>query len=226
MNDKITYIFPSRLRPTAFFATLNNIIGLSMKEDYCIIATLDEDDPSMNNDSVKADIAKYEKVKVYWGLSKNKVDAINREVDKIPDDTDIIILMSDDMKFIVNGFDEIIRVEMQKNFPDKDGVLHFMDNTPARDKMITLSIMGILYFKRFGYLYHPDYASVYCDNEFTTVAQKTGKYKLMREHIYEHSHPVWGTAPNDDLYKRNEEPISYAKDKDTYFKHIANNFGL
>lgn len=224
---KITYVFPSRSRTSAFFETLNNIIDNSIKDNFEIICSLDLDDDTMNNDAVKEAISSYEKVTAYWGLSTDKVNAINRECDKIPTDTEILILVSDDQRFIVNGFDDIIRAEMQKHFPDTDGVLHFMDNTPARDKMITMNIMGYKYFKRFGYLYNPEYRNVYVDNCFTETAKRLGKYKLISNHkIYIHNHFVWGTAPLDDLYKRNEEPIGYAKDKETYFRHLSNNFGV
>lgn len=224
---KITYILPSRSRVASFFATLDNIIEYSVKDDYEIICCLDLDDSIMNNKVVKDVIDSYNKVTVYWGLSNDKVHAINREVDKIPDDTDIVILVSDDQRFVVKGYDDIVRIEMSKWFPDNDGVLHFMDNTPARDKMITMSIMGYKYFKRFNYLYNPEFSNVYVDNEFTEVSKRLGKYKLIPGHkIYIHNHFIWGTAPMDDLYKRNEEPISYQKDKETYFRHLSNNFGL
>jgi hypothetical protein len=227
MDAKIVYVLPSRQRPIAFFDTINNIIENSASDNYEIIATLDSDDESMNNSAVKASISTYPKVTAYWGKSHNKVHAINRECDKIPDDTDIVILVSDDQRYIIKGYDDLIRVEMNRNYPDKDGVLHFMDNTPARDKMITMSIMGYFYFKRFGFLYDPCFMSVYCDNQFTEISKRLGKYKLISNHnIYIHNHFVWGTAPIDDLYKRNEEPIIYAKDKETYFKNLSNNFGL
>lgn len=227
MNEKITFILPSRSREKSFFDTLNNIIENSINDNYEIICTLDLDDIIMCNDSVKEKLESYKKVTTYWGTSKDKVDAINKNCDKIPVDTDIVILISDDQKFIVKGFDEIIRMEMIKWFPDMDGVLHFQDNTPARDKLITMNIMSYNYFKRFDYLYNPEYKNVYVDNCFTETAKRLGKYKLIPNHkIYIHNHAIWGTAPMDDLYKRNEEPISYQKDKDTYFRHLANNFGI
>lgn len=225
---KITYVLPSRSRPTAFFATLDNIIENSVKPDYEIIAALDTDDPLMNNYATKEAIRAYGKVTTYWGLSKDKVSAINRECDKISYDTDIVILISDDQKVIVNGFDDIIRVDAQKYFPNStDFCLHYLDGTPARDRIITMNVFGFAFFKRFGYFYHPEYCNVYCDNEVTMVSKLLGKYKLISSpQIYTHSHPAWGTAPNDDLYKRNEEPIGYQKDKETYFRHLENNFGL
>lgn len=227
MNDKITFVLPSRSRVVSFFETIGNIIENCIEDNYEIICTLDLDDATMNNDVVKSMISKYGKVTAYWGVSNNKVDAINKNCDKIPEDTGIVILVSDDQKFIVKGFDDIIRTDAQTYFPNnKDFCLHYLDGTPARNKIITMNIFGIAFFKRFGYFYNPEYFNVFCDNEVTQIAKITGRYKFINNQIYSHSHPVWGTAPMDDLYKRNEEPISYQKDKETYFRRFANNFGL
>lgn len=222
---KITYIFPSRSRKDKFFATLDNITILSVKDNYEIIATLDLDDSDMCNDAVKEKLKNYEKVTAYWGHSTGKVHAINLNCDKIPVDTDIIILMSDDMVFTQPGFDDIIRVDMQKYFPDLDGVLHYPDSTPVQDRVITLTIMGINFFRRFNYLYHPEYVSVWCDLELTEVSKKLGKYKyLPHTKMFRHIHPVWAHEKYDALMTRNES--FYTRDKEVYFKRLANNFDL
>jgi hypothetical protein len=135
--------------------------------------------------------------------------------------------MSDDMVFTQWGFDDIIRTDMQKYFPDSDGVLHYPDGTPVQDKIITMSIMGYKYFKRFNYIYHPEYRSLWCDLEFTEVSKKLGKYKyLPNTHILKHNHSVWsgGKEKYDALMTRNES--FYHKDKEVYFKRLANNFDL
>lgn len=227
MSYKISYILPSRSRPEKFFATLDNIRDMSAKPDYQIIATLDTDDTSMSNVDVMSRLATYDNVLGHWGKSTGKVNAINRDVKFIPKDTDIVILMSDDQKWTQWGFDEIIRIDMQKYFPDLDGVLHYSDGTPAANRLITMSIMGYKYFSRFGFLYDPCYKNVYCDNHFTELSKKLNAYKFVPNvQLYEHKHPAWGTAPMDDLYKRNEEPVSYHKDKEMYFKNLDNNFGV
>jgi len=135
MSAKITYVFASRSRPNKFFAAIDNIINFSVKEDYTIIASLDVDDATMNSDEVKKKICGYDKVCAYYHESTGKVNAINRDINLIPKDTDIIIVMSDDMVFTQQGFDDIIRIDMQKYFPDYDGCLHYPDGSQVQARV-------------------------------------------------------------------------------------------
>lgn len=225
MSAKITYVFASRSRPDKFFAAIENIINLSVKEDYVIIASLDSDDKSMNNEVVKNRIKGYRKVSAYYGTSTGKVHAINLNCDKIPKSTDIIIVMSDDMVFTQQGYDDIIRIDMQKYFPDMDGCLHYPDGSKVQERLITLPIMGVNFFNRFGYIYNPSYISLWVDMEMTEVAKKLGKYKyLQNSKIFKHAHPLWTKEPYDALMTRNES--FYNSDKEIYLKRLANNFDL
>ena len=70
-----------------------------------------------------------------------------------------------------------IRQKMIKHFPDTDGVLWFFDGW--RKDLNTLCIIGRKYYERFGYIYHPDYKSFWCDAEFTEVANKLKKQVLL-----------------------------------------------
>lgn len=225
MQANITYIFPSRERPDKFFKAIENIQSLSAKDNYEIIASLDMDDATMNNKEVCGRINNTAKVNAIYSTSTGKVHAINRDLKYMPLNTDIIILMSDDMVFTQPGFDDIIRVDMQKYFPNLDGVLHYPDSTPVQDRVITLTIMGINYFRRFNYLYHPAYISVWVDLEFTEVAKRLGKYKyLPHTKIFKHDHFLWKHEKYDALMTRNES--FYTRDKEVYFKRLANNFDL
>ena len=225
MQANITYIFPSRERPDKFFKAIENIQSFSAKEEYQIIASLDIDDSTMNNKEVMNRLHELKKVNAIYSTSIGKVHAINRDLKYMPLNTDIVILMSDDMVFTQPGFDDIIRVDMQKYFPDLDGVLHYPDSTPVQDRVITLTIMGINFFRRFNYLYHPEYISVWADLELTEVSKKLGKYKyLPHAKIFKHEHPVWKHEKYDPLMTRNES--FYTRDKEVYFKRLANNFDL
>lgn len=223
---KILFKLPSRERPEKLFAAIDNIISMSVTDNYVVQLTLDADDPTMANDKVRNRIMDYgNKVIAYYGFSTGKINACNRDCEFFPP-FDILVLFSDDMVFTQYGFDSFLIEDMQKNFPDLDGVLHYDDGTPAKDKLITMSIMGRTYFNLFGYLYSPEYHSVYADNHFTEVARGLGKYKFIKRKLFVHQHPAWGTAKSDDLYKRNEDKAIYQKDKETYFKNLNNNFGL
>lgn len=221
---RICYAFPSRSRPDRFFRTLENIQDMSMSPDYFIWVKLDEDDESMNNDVVKERLQEFPDVTVRWGLSKGKVDAINRSMEDLPS-CDIVIIMSDDIVWDVFGFDDEIRSAFQKHFPNLDGTVHFQEFN-AKDRTIIVSMLGINLYKQLGYLYWPEYESVYPDNDFTEMTRKMGKYAYEPKIIFSHRHPIWGHVPWDTQYRNTERPEVYKKDREVFNKRQANNFGL
>ncbi len=217
---KISYIFPSRERPEKVFKCLDNIREQSASTNYEIILSLDNDDPSMTNRSVKERLSVTPNIKPYYGLSHSKVHAINRELQHATGD--IICCQSDDFVFLKHGFDNMIRQEYSNGF---SGLLHFNDGH-ARETLCTYSIMDRPYFGRFGYIYHPEYLSVYCDNEATEVAKKLGKYKYINNQIFEHQHPCWGFGTKDALLNRTESNVVYAQDRATYEERKKKNFDI
>jgi hypothetical protein len=225
MTPKILVKFATRSRPEKFINCLENYISLSTHDNYEILVSADWDDLTMNNPGIITLVSSYEKVRLVFGASKNKVDAINRDV-SIMDNFDILINTSDDMCFVKKGFDSIIVQRMQENFPDFDGVLHFDDGNHYGSKLMTMSIMGKPYYDRFGYIYFPGYDSVYCDNEAKDVALKLGKYKYFPEVLFNHNHPVWGKAQWDEQYRLTEKPSNYQKDGLTYNIRKKNKFYL
>ena len=76
---------------------------------------------------------------------------------------------------------------MTKHFPDLDGCTHFNDGY-TNIKLITLSILGRKLYEHFGYIYHPDYKSLYCDNEFTQQVHKIGRVAYIDKVIIKHEH--------------------------------------
>src|SRR5579863_8469001 len=112
----ILFKYVSRGRPERFFFSLDTIYdNLSDHDNYHIAVTIDTDDPTMNNPDVISRLRMRKNISVQWGLSKSKVHAINRDMHPYGD---IIIVMSDDMRFTCYGFDEIIRQRFRDRFPD------------------------------------------------------------------------------------------------------------
>lgn len=222
---KICFVFPSRSRPIKFFKSLNNIREMSESDNYFIIAKLDEDDESVNTNPIREKLKKdYPEVTVKWGISYNKVHAINRSMEDLPE-CDILIIMSDDIVWDVNGFDNEIRQAFKEHFPNLDGTVHFPDDH-GKERTIIVSILGINLYKRFGYLYHPDYANLFCDNEFTDVTKQLNKYVFVNKRLFTHNHPIWTKKDWDDLYRANENPETYKRDREVYLKRKSNNFGI
>lgn len=224
MSLKLLYKFPSRERPNKFFAALDNIHELSTYDNFEILATLDIDDPTMANEEVKQRLLQYPKVRTIYGTSTGKIHSCNRDME-FAGEFDVLILMSDDQKFLVKGFDSLIVEKMKEHFPDTDGVLHFPDSHGTW-QLIVLSIMGRKYYQRFNYLYDPEYDSVYADNQFTDVSRILNKCVFVPMRIYDHFHFIWNMCEKDDLYARNENPINYQRDNITYMRKKAINFGI
>jgi hypothetical protein len=88
-----------------------------------------------------------------------------------------------------------------------------------------MSILGKTFFDRFGYIYHPNYTSLFCDDEQTSVAKILGKYKFIDNQIFIHKHPMNdNTVLFDNQYKHTESYFHI--DQEVYRNRKANNFFL
>ena len=187
---------------------INVIIDLSTGKNYTIGLTIDDDDSTTLNSQQLANILQSDQIKVNHGRSSSKVHAINRGMAGWSGD--IVVNMSDDMRFIKQGFDTDIIEAFQG---DEDHFIHFPDGRVDKD-LPTMSIMGRSYYERFHYIYHPDYHSLWCDNEAMDVAQQLGRYKYIDLQIFSHEHPVWTGETADALLMHTES--FYEIDQKTY----------
>jgi len=172
---KFLFKFPSRGRPNKFKETLQlHLMHLSNKNEYKFIFTFDEDDDTMNNDDIKNFIKTLNiDFKIFYGQSKNKIEAINANL--TDEDYDILILIADDMIPQVMEYDEIIRNIIETSENGTDTIIHF-NTTRWANLLDVWCIMGKKYYDRFKYIYNPIYKSIFADNEYTEVAQILDRY--------------------------------------------------
>jgi hypothetical protein len=227
-TPKILFKFATRSRPTKCLEGLRNITSRVLdKENYKILISADEDDLSMNNDLIKQSIQPYietGKVSLIFGKSHSKIDAINRDLET-ENDWHILVNFSDDMEFVVDGFDNIIRQHFAIHFPDFNGNMHYNDGYTA-NKLCTLSIIGKTYFDTIlkKKIYHPDYKSLFCDNEYTEVATKLNKIQYYDLILFRHNHPANIGTPLDEQYIHTE--AFWNVDSQTYERRRNLNFEL
>jgi hypothetical protein len=226
---KILFKYASRSRTQKFFVGLDNILtNLSDLNNFCILISLDIDDYSMNNKETINRLVEYvnkypEKIIIKFGNSKNKIDAINRDVNEIKEkfNFDILVNFSDDMEFIEHSFDDIIRGKFFMFYPDTDGNIYFNDGFTG-ERLSTMSIIGRKYYDKFNYIYHPSYHSLWCDNEYTEVAKRSEKIIYFHERIFNHNHPSnVGGFIDEQLIKT--ESFSDI-DRQNYEQRLKNNF--
>ena len=218
---KLLIKFPTRNRKNKFFKVLRQYQNLceDLENTYFLI-TLDNDDESMNPSDVEDIFNTFKNIKVVYGTSDSKIHAVNRDIELI-NDWDIVLLASDDMTPKVKGYDNIIRNKMKEFYSDTDGILWFNDGHMG-NKLNTLCILGKKYYDRFGYIYHPEYKSVWSDNEFMLVGNLLGKQTYFEQVIIEHEHPDWGYGSRDEIHQNkskneNQDKLLFTKRKDNNF---------
>lgn len=220
---KILIKFPSRQRPHKFFTCLNKYLEFA-DGPVDVLITADKDDHSMNNNIAKGQIFDLNAnnkgdITIKYGDPLGKIDAINRDLEDVS--FDILILASDDMECVKEGWDTVLINEMEKYYPDTDGVLWHNDGY-TKNRLNTMCIMGREYYNRFGYIYHHSYKSLWCDNEFMDVSQQLGKVTYFEEVLFAHQHPANVAQYQDDLYEKNN--IWYDLDHSNYEIRKANGF--
>lgn len=222
---KILFKFPCRGRREVFFESLDSLNNnIRDRDNYLISLTLDTDDEVLNNQEVIDAISAYPNVEIQWGTSSSKVDAINRSM---PDyDWDVIVCWSNDMFATFYGFDDIFRQYICEVFKDLDGLIHFPEQD-AKEALNVLYIATRKYYDRFGYIYHPSYKSLWCDNETMEVAKLLGKYYYANvTELYVHKNPAYQKygIVGDELFR--EQQLCWDIDESNFRSRKSINFEL
>jgi hypothetical protein len=175
----------------------------------------DTDDETMNSSFVKRQIVEYIsqysnlKGQINFDKETTKISAINSHIQDCGFDFDVVVCASDDMIPHAYGWDDEIALAMTEHFPKLDGCVHFNDGYTG-NKLITFSILGKNLYNHFGYIYHPDYKSLYCDNEFTQEVTRLNKVAYIDKMIVKHEH--YGEEGNS-----NSGDYDFAAKKTLYF---------
>lgn len=221
MGTPLLLRMPTRGRPDQALRVLSAYREMAAGP-VAIEVVIDHDDPTTNNSTFLKQLYDLDCM-VAVGAHKNKIAAVNGGTF---DDWAIMALISDDMAPIVRGYDERITAAMAKHFPLLDGAIYFDDgynkqhSKTGQPVLCTLPIFGRHLYEDFGYVYHPDYGSLYSDNEQTDLLTAMKRLVFVDENIIEHRHHAAGKAPCDALYRFNDETYGGA-DKELYLKRAS-----
>ena len=221
-NYRILFKYTSRSRPDLFYRGLSSIVNNCDSSNFIVLCSLDSDDPTLPRYKDLISQFSSKNIKVVYGHSKNKVDAINRDLNAHSGRWDILVNMSDDMIFTEYGFDMEIRYAFGNEL---DQFIHFNDGIQFSN-LCSMTIEGRPYYRRFNYIYNPEYTSLWCDFEAQEVAKNLSRYRYMGDdlNIIRHLHPTAGLAEFDEQYKKTEARELWDGDRRVYQMRKASGF--
>jgi hypothetical protein len=210
---KLLLKYPSRARPELFTRTLDAWMSRAAKPaDIAWLVSLDADDDKLDAYRAACNTAGITPV---VGTSRNKVHAINRDLHDYTEPFDVLLNVSDDMRPVVQGWDDIVRADL----PSPEWGLWYADGRQTR--LCTLAIEGrALHLRKNRWVYHPAFVSVYADDHWQHVLQSWVKLKYIAAKVFRHE---WGVENRDALMKRNEDRHVYQLDRET-FRRLRDSF--
>lgn len=204
----LSIIHPSR-RPNEAIQTINRWVDRA-KCKGCIeyILSIDSNDPNK-------EAYKHPSVKIVENDNRSAIDAINNAA-KICRGS-ILIVVSDDFD-CPKYWDALLRESLNGK---SDFIVKTQDG--IQKTLITLPIMDRVYYERFGYVYHPDYKHMFCDQEMTAVGHLLGKV-ITLDLTFPHNHYTIGKSPKDDINRRND--MTWNQGSYVFAQRLRNNFGI
>tara|TARA_R110000868_G_scaffold135610_1_gene348184 strand:- start:592 stop:1251 length:660 start_codon:yes stop_codon:yes gene_type:complete len=219
MNLLIKY--PTRKRPDKFLSTLKLTYDMAAdKKNIHFLISYDMDDKTMT-DELLSEISNRYPCTIVVGRGESKIEACNRDINEYSGDWDILLLLSDDMICQKQGWDNVIRKAIGT---DTDKCLHYSDGYVGAI-LQTMYIAGRKYYDRFKYIYHPQYTSLWCDNEQMQVAKALNRYVYFPMCLFKHEHYSNNSQVKMDALMQVNESY-YNDDKRTFERRQRNNFDL
>lgn len=213
----ITLIHPSRSRPKQAFETAKKWLYEADSDlglDLSYIISVDTYDPLLSEYySLFGGFGLADCLQVNDNMSA--IEAINNAA-KIAAG-DLLIVVSDDFSCPENWDTVLLQaLEGKSDFivKTKDGL---------QKTLITLPIMDRTYYNRFGYIYHPDYLHLHCDEEMTIVGHMLGKV-INLDILFPHNHYTTGKFKKDAISIKNDN--TWAHGQTTLDRRSKDNFGI
>jgi hypothetical protein len=133
----------------------------------------------------------------------------------------IIILVSDDMWSCELWDSKILHKFEMINGP---GILQVSDGITVTK--LTIPIMNREAYKKLGYIYHPDYISMYADDDLRKTALQHGMYYNGTDIMIEHRHYSVNKAKMDKTYASENSRTAWKIGEQVFFERAKNKFPI
>lgn len=195
----ISLIHPSRGRPEKSFRNAKEWKDKAGCEVE-ILVSLDKSDPLRNHYYGAYDL---------FNHPIHRVDIKETDNDSVVEATnavakfalgDILVYLSDDFKCF-DGWGLAVAKEFENV---SEPLLIKVDDCLQKFTVpvLTIPIMNRALYERLGYFWHPEYKSMFVDEDLYWTAAKLNAMKMCPHLKFEHAHVCVGKAPDDETYRR------------------------
>lgn len=211
---KLSIIHPSRSRPEQAYVTFRKWAERAADwGNFEYILTVDIDQYDIYYSFFYKVM---HKVKLMSRDNKSAIEAINVCTANVATG-DIFIVVSDDFD-CPEHWDILLLQALEGK---SDFIVKTQDG--LQKTLITLPIMDRKYYNRFGYIYHPDYIHMHCDEEMTIVGHMLGKV-ITLDLLFPHNHYSTGKMAMDAINVKNN--ATWAHGQATIDRRAKDNFGI
>lgn len=215
---KISLIHPSRGRAMKAYHTFMNWLNCSsLMFEIEHVLSLDNDDTQF---------LKYKMLFTRSVILENDnsslVEATNRAASVATGD--ILIYLSDDFVCPADWDEKIVSIFLSHGM-EKPLVLKTDDGLQKFEvDIVTIPIMNRALYTKLGYLWHPQYKSMFVDQDLYWTCKNNNWLLEVPTLLFPHHHYCNGLAEKDATYLRNN--AHWDSGKETYYQRKAANFPL
>lgn len=194
----ISVLVPTRGRPDGLKRLMNSLYETAAHRRFVeIVVRLDEDDP---------------KLQEYWHLAEHPFISIVKSRALLSEcwnecaqsaDGEILMHCGDDIEFLTNGWDQMVRDEFEK-VNDKILFVHGDDLGPHGKEFGTHGFLHRRWIETVGYFVPPLFSSDWNDVWLNEVANALNR-RVLLPFVTEHHHYTFGKAERDQTHADREE---------------------
>lgn len=217
---KISLVHPSKGRPQMAIDTANKWLNRAKnRKNIEYIFSLDTDDTTLFDYVELINDSKGLRLTINENICL--VEAANNGVSKSTGD--LIVLVSDDFD-CPEGWDEsLTELITDNNYPC---AILIDDGICTAGDILSLPIINRALYERLGYIYHPDFFSLFADNALLEVAKKLNCLIDARYLLFQHLHYTVGLSKNDATYQHENSTYAYEMGKIAIEKLRLRNYDL
>ena len=212
---RFSLIHPSRGRARQAREAIAEWRGAaSGRWDYEYLLSIDADDPQQDAyAAMAADCG----VALLVHRNRSIVDAVNHAARRSTGD--VLIVVSDDF-----GCPPHWDLALEAAIGTRRNVAVLV-NDAIEGRIMTLPIVDRAFYESCGYLYHPDYISMFCDDDLTEHAAQTERLVDARHLSFPHRHPSNVGGVLDATYQRQGRALAWIEGRRVLAKRRATRFG-